>query len=110
MCRSATLAIQLGTDGQIVAIGRDMRKVSVLQKRLVESQQAMEREYARMRSAETRYRMLFHLATDPILIVDTRTFRIIEANAAAQRVMVDGTDRLVGQIVLDFLEHASGLA
>jgi transcriptional regulator PpsR len=87
-------AMQVGDDGTVVALGRDLRNFSNLQQRLVEAQQAMEREYARLRLAETRYRMLFHLASEPVVIVDAGSHRIIEANPAAQRELDLASDRL----------------
>ncbi len=44
-------AMQVGQDGTIVALGRDLRNLAHLQQQLVEAQQAMEREYARLRMA-----------------------------------------------------------
>ena len=87
-------AMQVGEDGTVVALGRDLRNYSNLQQRLVEAQQAMEREYARLRLAETRYRMLFHLASEPVVILDAASHRIVEANPAAQRELALPNDRL----------------
>jgi transcriptional regulator PpsR len=87
-------AMQVGEDGTVVALGRDLRNYSNLQQRLVEAQQAMEREYARLRLAETRYRMLFHLASEPVVIVDAASHRVVEANPAAQRELALPNDRL----------------
>ena len=47
-------AIRIGKDGPVVAFGRDLRPLSSLQQRLVEAQQAMERDYLRLRHMETR--------------------------------------------------------
>ncbi len=41
-------------DRRIVALGRDQRALASLQQRLIEAQQAMEREYARIRDSEKR--------------------------------------------------------
>ena len=79
--------IRIGESGAVLAMGRDLRTVVMLQQRLVETQQAMEREYARIRLAETRYRMLFHMGTEPIVIVDAATSRVVEANPAAQKLI-----------------------
>lgn len=92
--------IALGKTDRFVAIGRDLRSLALLQRRLVETQEAMEQEYARMRAAETRYRMLFHMASEPVLIVDSITLRIVEVNPAAQKLVSNGNDRLVNQSVL----------
>ena len=62
-------ATRMGKDNSTIALGRDLRTVSHLQQRLVEAQQAMEREYSRLRLAETRYRMLFNIGAEPVVIV-----------------------------------------
>ena len=56
--------------GRIVAFGRDLRASVALQRRLIEAQQAMERDYWRFREAETRYRHLFETSAEAVLIVD----------------------------------------
>jgi transcriptional regulator PpsR len=83
--------------GAVVAVGRDMRHVSALQQRLVEAQQAMERDYWRLRHVETRYRLLFQLASDGILVLDATTWQVLDANAAAGELFGDPPDRLVGR-------------
>jgi PAS domain-containing protein len=75
--------VQLGTDGPLVAIGRDMRSLAGLQQRLVDAQHALERDYWRLRSVETRFRLLFDMASEAIVVVDAGTARILEANPAA---------------------------
>ena len=71
----------------LVAIGRDLRGTEALQRRLVEAQQAMERDYWRFREAETRYRNLFQASSEAVLIVDATNLRIVEANPAAQALL-----------------------
>ena len=84
--------------GRAVAFGRDLRPTAVLQQRLVEAQQAVERDYWKFRHAETRYRHLFQVAAEAVLVVDATTQRILEANPAAARLLGDGvTTSLVGQ-------------
>ncbi len=70
-------------NARLVAIGRDLRDTFALQRRLVDAQQAMERDYWRFREAETRYRNLFQSSTEAVLIADGSTLRIVEANPAA---------------------------
>lgn len=72
--------------GRAVAFGRDLRANALLQQRLVSAQQAMERDYWRMRHMETRYRVLFQVASEPVLILDSTTLALEEANPAANRV------------------------
>ncbi|HEV7268725.1 MAG TPA: transcriptional regulator PpsR [Falsiroseomonas sp.] len=87
----------LGRAGRRVVFGRDLRPLSQLQQRLVEVQQSMERDYSRLRQAETRYRLLFQMSVDPLLVLDAESLRVLEANPAAQRLFVHATRRLPGR-------------
>jgi transcriptional regulator PpsR len=80
-------AVQVGASGRLVAFGRDLRPVSALQQRLVAAQQAMERDYSRLRQVEARYRLLFEMSAEPVLIVDAPSLKVLEANGAARRVL-----------------------
>ena len=91
-------ALRIGRDGGLAAVGRDMRHVSALQQRLVEAQQSMERDYWRLRHVETRYRLLFQIASDAILVIDAGTLKVLDANAAAGQVFGDAPDRLIGRL------------
>jgi transcriptional regulator PpsR len=82
--------------GRIVAFGRDLRDTMALQKRLIESQQAMERDYWRYREAETRYRHLFETTAEAVLIVDGATQKVLEANPAARALCGTRRSRLAG--------------
>lgn len=82
---------------RVLAFGRDLRAVAALQQRLVEAQQAMERDYWKFRHAETRYRHLFQVSNEAVLVVDATTQKILEANPSAARLLGDGgTHSLVG--------------
>lgn len=80
-------ALPSGKDGRVIAVGRDMRANAVLQQRLMQVQQSLERDYLRLRQAESRYRMLFERANEAILVVDAESRRIREANPAAARLL-----------------------
>ena len=90
-------AIPLGQSGKIVAIGRDLRALAAMQQRLVDTQQTMEREYTRLRHAETRYRLLFQISSEAVLIVDAANNRIAESNPAASKLLGRSTRRLAGR-------------
>ena len=77
-------AVPVGDQGRVVAFGRDLRAISQLQQRLVDAQQSMERDYARIRTIETRYRLLFQTSADAVFILDADMGRIAEANPAAR--------------------------
>ncbi|MFO1090901.1 MAG: transcriptional regulator PpsR [Hyphomicrobiales bacterium] len=100
-------AIPVGDKDAIVAVGRDLSTLASLQQKLIDAQQSMEREYARLRNAETRYRLLFQLASEAVLIVDATTRRIVEANPAANRVIGADQRQLVGRPFADFFHESS---
>ncbi len=81
------VALDAGRDGHVIALGRDLRGVEELQQRLLQAQQGMEREYTRLRQAESRYRILFQIASEAVLIVDQSTKKIVEVNPAAGRLL-----------------------
>jgi transcriptional regulator PpsR len=66
-----------------VVFGRDLRANAALQQRLISAQQAMERDYWRLRHMETRYRSLFQVAAEAVLILDAVSGKLEEANPAA---------------------------
>ncbi len=97
-------AVRLGAGGRVVALGRDLRAVSALQQRLVDAQMSMERDYAKLRFAETRYRLLFQSSKEPVVILDGGNHRILEANPAAGTLLDVGAKRAVGRSLADMFE------
>jgi transcriptional regulator PpsR len=97
-------AVQVGHEGRVVAVGRDLRATAALQQRLVDVQQSMERDYARLRHAETRYRLLFQTTSEAVLIVDASTQKVVEVNPAAERLLGGNGKRVVGRPLLDSFE------
>jgi transcriptional regulator PpsR len=93
----AYAAIRLGESGPVLAVGRDLRTIAALQQRFIDAQQQMERDYWQQRQAESRYRMLFQVATDAVLVVHAKTLRIVEANRAAGALLGCASEDLVGQ-------------
>jgi transcriptional regulator PpsR len=77
-------AVALGDEHhRVMALGRDLSPVSVLQKQMVATQQMMDREFERLRQAENRYRLLFRITAEAVVVADTATLKILEANPAA---------------------------
>jgi len=103
-------AVQVGSEGRVVAVGRDLRSVAALQQRLVEAQQSMERDYWRLRNVETRYRMLFQMASEAVLIVDAATQKVVEANPASAVLLGESERRIVGRPFLAVFEPESAQA
>ncbi len=103
-------AVQLGSahGGAVrtVVIGRDLRATEALQLRLIEAQQAMERDYWRFRQAETRYRHLFQSSSEAVLIADAATLKILEANPAATALIGgSSTRRIAGSSLTALFEQ-----
>ena len=101
------VALDTGRDGAVIAIGRDERATAALQQRLVEAQQALERDYSKLREAEGRYRLLFRLSGEAVLVVDTQARRVVEANPAAERLLGEGRPNLVGEGFLGLFDRDS---
>jgi transcriptional regulator PpsR len=99
-------AIRLGDDGRVLALGRDLRAVSNLQQRLIAAEQSIERDYSRLRHAEMRYRLLFQVSAEPVLVVDATTQRVVDSNPAAAQLLGEGAKRLVGRAFPDGFDAA----
>ena len=89
-----------------VAFGRDLRSQVALQQRLVSAQLSMERDYWRLRHIETRYRLLFQVASEPVLILDATSEKLEEANPAAYQLLGDKA-RLAGWTFMESLDPSS---
>ena len=88
--------MKAGAQGDFVAIGRDMRHLGAMQQKLLAAEQSIEVEYARLRHAETRYRLLMQSVSEAVFMVDSRSGRVTEANAAAANLVNKPLKRLVG--------------
>jgi transcriptional regulator PpsR len=86
------LAGELG----FLVVGKSLRATAQLRTRLVEAQQAMERDYWRLREIETRYRRLFDCASDAVLLVRASDLAILELNPAAASALGLPRDRSRG--------------
>jgi len=95
--------LKVGSAGQIIALARDLREISLLQQRLVDAQQAIERDYTRLRQLETRYRVLFEMASEAVIVLDANTFKVIEANPRAADLLGDSVKKLSGRLLMDYL-------
>jgi transcriptional regulator PpsR len=99
--------VRLGRGDRLVALGRDLRAVAELQRKLIEAQMSMERDYARLRQIEARYRLLFQLSSEPALIVDASNQKIIEANSAAVKLLRNDPKRIVGRAFVESFDADS---
>jgi len=103
----AFAAVRLGADGPVLAVGRDLRAIAAIQQRFLDAQQELERDYWRQRQTEARYRLLFQVATDAVLVVDAATLAVIEANRAAADLFGCAPAQMAGQHAAAGIDAAS---
>lgn len=87
--------------GVVVLTGRDLSSVAAMQQRLVEAQRLADEQYLKVRSADARYRILFHLSSEAIVILDSSTLKIQDLNPAASDLFDATPGRLVGKRLVD---------
>jgi transcriptional regulator PpsR len=73
-----------------------------MQQRLINAQQSMERDYVRLRHAETRYRLLFQVSSEAAMIIDGSGNAILDANPAALAMFDESAPQLIKS---NFLGH-----
>ena len=82
--------VALKETSRILVAGSDMRPVTNLRQQLLNTQQALEQDYWRLRQVETRYRSVIDMVSDAIVVIDEQTNRILEANPIANRLLGKG--------------------
>ena len=87
-----------------MAIGRDLRALSAMRQQLVNAQIALERDYWQLRQVETRYRLVFQMVDEAVLVVDDRTERILEANDAANALLGNADASVVGKSFINLFD------
>jgi len=95
--------VRLSAGGDLMAIGKSLQAVAELQSRLIEAQQAMERDYWKLREVETRYRLLFDASNEAIVLLRASNLRVVEANPAALRALGITPRRSESASARDFL-------
>jgi len=100
-------AALIGEGGRCVAFGRDLRPLSALQQRLLDAQASLDRDYSKLRNAESRFRMLFQLWNEPVLILDTVSQKVTETNQAADRLLDRTPKRPAGREFLALFDAPS---
>lgn len=103
-------ATKVGRGRNVLLCGRDLRTISTLQRRLIDAQQSLERDYTRLRQVETRYRLLFQMSPEAVLIVDALTQRVVEANPATARLLEEPVGRLIDRSFIEFFAAEGQLA
>lgn len=79
-----------------VVYGRDLRAVAAMQQSLIDAQQASLHEHWRLRDAQSRYRHVFEGSSEGMLIIDSVSQKVTDANPAAQSMLADASRKLIG--------------
>jgi len=100
-------AVKIGGSRDVLLLGRSLQHLAEMQQRLVRAQQDMEREYWQYRNAETRYKTLLTLVSDPVLAIDWASLEVLEANEAAAERLGGLPEELVGRDAPSLLSPGS---
>lgn len=100
-------AYALGQQDRILAFGKELSSASKLQQRLVASQQTAEQDYSRLKLTETRYRALFQMSTEAVVIVDADSLKISELNPSAAKLIGGNANRVLNRSILDIIKEKS---
>ena len=96
--------VSLGKAGRFAALGRELRPLAQLQQRLVEAQRSTESEFLRLRSAETRFRILFQTASEAVVMADANSLKTIDANPAAAALVEMTSGKMIGRAMGDIFD------
>jgi transcriptional regulator PpsR len=88
-----------------LAFGQDLRVFAQMQQQLVQTQFELEREYRKVREAETRYRSVFQKLRTGVAVVSRRDMQVLDANAAASSILYPSGARLSGQSLRNAVER-----
>ena len=89
--------VSRGEDEPVIAVGQDLKPIANLRQQLMNAQQALEQDYWRLRQIETRYRRLFEMISEAMLVVDGETERVIECNPQAARLLSPEAENIAGK-------------
>jgi transcriptional regulator PpsR len=103
-------AVDIGLADRFLLVGRDLRQLAVMQQRLISAQQSMERDYIRLRHAETRYRLLFQVSSEAVVLVDANTETILDANPAALALFDQSAPQLLNSPLVRHFQAGDGSA
>jgi transcriptional regulator PpsR len=94
------------TGAHALAFGRDLRPQVALQQKLLTAQVSMERDFWRLRHVETRYRLLFQVTSEALLILDASSEKLEEGNPTAHNLFGENIVR-TGWSLAEALDAAS---
>ena len=100
-------ALRIHESGRCLALGQDLSAVSTLQRRLIDAQQVLERDYLRAREAETRYRLVFTVSDEALILAEADSGRVLEVNPASLALLETHAASVAGKSVEDLVAPQS---
>jgi transcriptional regulator PpsR len=100
------ITVPLGSDGKILAIGKNAAPMAELQQQILQTHQSMEKKHLQSRQLETQYKMLFQMTSDAIFIVDAQNLHVLDANPAAAELLSLNTNKITGQDFKSFFDES----
>ena len=85
---------QIGPDGTLLMLGRDLRPIAEMQQQLVKAQIALERDYEAQREYDTRFRVLMDSSREATIFVAIANGRITDINRPAANLLGASADDL----------------
>jgi transcriptional regulator PpsR len=89
-----------------LALGNDLRSLSALQRQLVQFQVELETEYRKIRETESRYRTIFHLTREPMIVAGDQDRRILDVNQSAIAMLGKPAKKLVGENTINLFDKS----
>ncbi len=100
------LVVRFPQSKWLLALGNDLRTLSGLQRQLVQFQVELENEYRKIRDTETRYRTIFHLAREPLVVAGEQDRRILDVNQAAIALLGKPAKKIVGENAVSLFDKS----
>ena len=88
------------------AFGKDLRPQALLQQKMLNAQRAMERDYWHLKNVETRYRLLFQVSSEAMLILSAENEKLEDSNPAAMALLGDDLQKTNWSLA-QFVDKAS---
>lgn len=98
----------VGPEGAVLMLGRDLRPIAEMQQQLVRAQAALEQDYEIQREYDTRYRILMDTTRDAVVFVSLRDNKVRDINSRAAKLFGADGDDLAGQAFIDLFEPRKG--
>lgn len=99
---------QIGSDGAILMLGRDLKPIAEMQQQLVAAQIALEKDYEAHREFDTRFRVLMASAQEPVVFVSVVSGEVVECNPAAVETLGSSRDQVLGSFFADAFDPEGG--